>query len=251
MVVEDHIARVTIDNPPINALHPVVADEINECLTAITENQSIRVVILTGSGSHFVGGADLHYVRELDSRQAESYVLGIQAMQDSVRTLRQPVIAAINGSALGGGAELALACDLRISEEQAIFGFPEVTLGLIPGAGGTQNLPRLIALGRAKRMIFTGERISADEALSIGLVDEVVPSGEALVGAQRLAVSIARNAPRAVAAAKRAMDLGADAGLVEGHRIEAALFGPLVESDDFAEGTAAFFEKRPPTFNGN
>jgi len=239
-----------INNPPVNALHPDVSDEIVGHLTSVANDASIRVVILTGEGRHFVGGADLKYVRTLNRHQAEAYALKIQAMQDMIRTLRQPVIAAINGTVLGGGLELAMACDLRVAERQARFGLPEVTLGLIPGAGGTQNLPRLVPLGRAKRMILTGERISAEEALSLGLVDELVETGCATDAALDLARVIARNAPLAVAAAKRAVDLGAQPNLVEGHRVEAAFFGPLVESADFAEGVAAFFGKRPPEYAG-
>ncbi|GAA1851559.1 hypothetical protein GCM10009836_34430 [Pseudonocardia ailaonensis] len=248
--VEDSIATIVIDNPPVNALHPELSDEIAEILAGFARDGGIRVVVLTGTGRHFVSGADLHYVRTIGRHEAEAYALRIQAMQDCIRTLHQPVIAAINGTVLGGGLELAMACDLRIAEEQARFGQPEVTLGLIPGAGGTQNLPRLIPPGRAKRMLFTGERIAADEALRLGLVDEVVGTGEAREAATALARRIAANAPLAVAAVKRAVDLGTQPNLVEGHRIEATLFGPLVETADLAEGIEAFFAKRPPQFMG-
>jgi enoyl-CoA hydratase len=142
-----------------------------------------------------------------------------------------------------------MACDIRIADERAVFGQPEVTLGIIPGAGGTQNLPRLVPIGRAKRMLFTGERIDAQEALAIGLVDEVVAAGEVLAAARALAARIAANAPLAVAAAKRAVNLGLQMGVVDAHRLEASLFAGLVESDDFAEGIVAFFEKRPPDFH--
>lgn len=239
---------MVIDNPPVNALHPRVSSVLAEALRALGDEREIRCVVITGAGRHFVAGADLHYVRSLDRFGAERYALAIQSMQDMIRQLPQPVIAAVNGTALGGGCELAMACDMRIAEERAVFGQPEVTLGLIPGAGGTQHLPRLVPVGRAKRMLFTGERITAAEALAIGLVDEVVPDGSSLDAAMELAARISRNAPAAVSAAKRAVDLGLQAGIVEGHRIEAAMFGPMVETADFAEGTAAFFEKRPPEF---
>jgi enoyl-CoA hydratase len=241
-------AEITIDHPPVNALHPHVSDAIDEHLFTIAADTSVRCVILTGSGSHFVAGADLQYVQGLDRDAAERYVLRVQAMQDHLQLLPQPVIAAVNGTALGGGCELAMACDIRIAEERARFGQPEVSLGLIPGAGGTQNLPRLVPMGRAKRMLFTGERITARVALEIGLVDEVVADGTSMDAARSLADRIGHSAPLAVTAAKRAVNLGLQTGVVEGYRLEAALFAPLVETRDFAEGTAAFFEKRDPNF---
>lgn len=239
---------LVIDNPPVNALHPRVASALAESLAAFGADPEIRAIVVTGAGRHFVAGADLHYVRSLDRFGAERYVLAVQAMQDLMRQMPQPVIAAINGTALGGGCELAMACDIRIADRTAVFGQPEVTLGLIPGAGGTQHLPRLVPTGRAKRMLFTGERISAEEALAIGLVDEVVPEGTTREAALDLASLIAKNAPAAVTGAKRAVDLGLQAGIVEGHRIEAAIFAPLVETADFQEGYSAFFEKRQPEF---
>lgn len=246
--IAGEIATITIDNPPVNALHPKVARAIAECVKTIEQAPSVRCVILTAAGRHFVAGADLHYVTTIDRTEGERYALDVQAMQDGIGTLVQPVIAAINGTALGGGCELAMACDLRIADERATFGQPEVTLGLIPGAGGTQNLPRLVGPGRAKRLLFTGERISASDALDIGLVDEVVPTGTVLAAATTLAEIIASNAPLAVAAAKRAVNLGMQMSVLDAHRMEAALFAPLVETADLQEGAAAFFEKRPPKF---
>jgi enoyl-CoA hydratase len=169
-------------------------------------------------------------------------------MQDDIATLPQPVIAALNGTTLGGGCELAMACDIRIAEERVKLGQPEVTLGLIPGAGGTQALPRLVPLGRAKRMLFTGERITAAEAEAIGLVDEVVPTGQALERAIELGELIGRNAPLAVTAAKRAVAQGMQMSLLDANRLEATLFASLAESQDLAEGIRAFFEKRAPSF---
>lgn len=244
------MATVVIDNPPVNAFHPYVAAELAEFFDAVAKDRGVRALVLTGAGSHFVGGGDLRFVETLDKRAAEDYVLEIQAVQDRVRRMPQPVIAAVNGTALGGGCELAMVCDIRIAEEQAVFGQPEVTLGIIPGAGGTQHLPRLIPVGLAKRMIFTGERISATQANLIGLVDEVVPSGTSRSVAEALGARIGRNAPLAVTAAKRSIDLGLQTGVLEGHRIEAALFAPLVETSDFAEGIDAFFSKRTSKFRG-
>jgi enoyl-CoA hydratase len=242
------IATITIDNPPVNALHEAVSDAIRAHLDAVAERPQLRAVVLTGSGRHFVAGADLHQIQTLDRYGAERFALSVQAMQDAIGCLAQPVIAAINGTALGGGCELAMACDIRIAEEHARLGQPEVGLGLIPGAGGTQNLPRLVGLGRAKRMIFTGERIDAHEALRIGLVDEVVPTGSSLEHAHALAERIAANAPLAVSAAKRAVELGMQMSVLDGHRLEATLFASLFGSRDLAEGTQAFFDKRAPVF---
>jgi len=249
LAVVDSIATITIDNPPVNALHPEVSRDIHDCLRVAGADAAVRCVVIIGAGRHFVAGADLNYVTTIDRTEGERYALGVQAMQDTIGTIPQPVIAAINGTALGGGCELAMACDIRIADERAVLGQPEVTLGLIPGAGGTQNLPRLVGLGVAKRMVFTGERISAARALAIGLVDEVVPAGTVLDAALTLARTIAANAPLAVTAAKRSITLGMQMSVLDAHRMEATLFAPLVETDDLQEGAAAFFAKRPPTFH--
>jgi enoyl-CoA hydratase len=242
------IAEITVDNPPVNALHPDVGAALEARFEELANDTSVRCVLLTGAGRHFMAGGDIEYFPTLDRDRAERYVLRIQRMQDAIATLPQPVIAAIAGAALGGGCELAMACDIRIADEDATLGQPEVTLGLIPGAGGTQNLPRLVPLGVAKRMLFTGERIAAPEALAIGLVDAVVASGTALESARELAERIARNAPLAVTAAKRAVNLGMQMSTLDGHRVEATLFASLVETEDFKEGVTAFLEKRPPVF---
>jgi enoyl-CoA hydratase len=244
----DQLAVITVSNPPVNALHPDVAAAIEAHLREIDQDRSIRCVILTGAGKHFMAGGDIAYFPTLDRDTAERYVLGIQRMQDLIGTLAQPVIAAIAGAALGGGCELAMACDIRLAEETSTLGQPEVSLGLIPGAGGTQNLPRLVPLGRAKRLLFTGERIVAADALAIGLIDEVVPVGTVLERARALGERIAINAPLAVTAAKRAVNIGMQMGAVDAHRLEATLFASLVETADFAEGVSAFFDKRTPSF---
>lgn len=244
-------AVLTIDNPPVNALHPTVAAAIAEQAAAVGSERELRALILTGAGKHFMAGGDIEFFKTLDRSSAERYVLGVQQMQDDLAMLPQPVIAALNGTALGGGCELAMACDIRIAEEQAVLGQPEVSLGLIPGAGGTQALPRLVPLGRAKRMLFTGERIGAEEAFAIGLVDEVVPRGAALERALELAEEIGRNAPLAVTAAKRAVTLGMQMSLLDANRVEAALFSSLAETRDLEEGVRAFFERRPPDFDAS
>jgi enoyl-CoA hydratase/carnithine racemase len=242
---------VTIDSKPVNALHPDVSDEILAAVDAAARDGSVRSVVLTGTGKHFVAGGDITYFQTLTPRTAELYALRIQQMQTALQTMGAPVIAAVNGTALGGGCELMMACDIRLAEEQAVIGQPEVGLGIIPGAGGTQMLPRLIPQGIAKRLLFTGERISAREALRIGLVDEVVETGGVLVAALRLAEKINANAPRAVAAAKRAVTLGLQMSLADGLRLEASLFGALFETADVKEGVAAFLEKRKADFRGS
>jgi len=244
------IAIIAIDNPPVNLLHPKVAAQIADAVADLSGRTDVRCLVITGSGRHFVGGGDLRYVRTLDAPAAERYVRGVQEMQLGLSRLPQPVIAAVNGTALGGGCELAMACDIRVSADDALWGQPEVTLGIIPGAGGTQNLPRLVGIGRAKWLVYTGSRITAQRAMEIGLVDEVVAPDLVLDSAVALARSIAANAPLAVQAAKRAINLGMQMSIEEAHQLEATLFAPLVDSEDFAEGSAAFFRKQQAEFKG-
>jgi enoyl-CoA hydratase len=241
---------VTIDNKPVNALHPDVSTELEACMTSAAREDAVRSIVLTGAGRHFVAGGDIAFFQTLTPRTAELYALGIQRMQTLLQTITTPVIAAVNGTALGGGCELMMACDIRIAEEQAIIGQPEVGLGIIPGAGGTQMLPRLVPQGVAKKLLFTGDRIDAREAHRIGLVDEVVETGGALKAALSLAARINANAPRAVAAAKRASTLGLQMSLADGLKLEAALFGGLFETEDVKEGVNAFLEKRKADFEG-
>lgn len=248
--VRDQVAVVRVDNPPVNLLHPRVARQIGELAHGLANRDDVRCVVLTGTGRHFVGGGDLRYVRTLDPAAAEDYVRGVQDRQLGLLRLPQPVVAAVNGSALGGGCELAMACDIRVSAESAVWGQPEVGLGIIPGAGGTQNLPRLVGTGRAKLLVLTARRISAAEAHHIGLVDMVVPDDRVLDAALEVARAIAANAPLAVRAAKRAINEGVELGLEDAYRLEAGLFAPLVATADFGEGARAFFDKRPPRFSG-
>ena len=242
------VAVLTIDNPPVNALHPDVAAALAAEAARLGADAHVRAVVLTAAGDHFMAGGDIRFFQTLDRDGAERYVLGIQEMQDCLARLPQPVVAAVNGAAIGGGCELAMACDIRIADERAVFAQPEVSLGIIPAAGGTQNLARLVPVGTAKRLLFTGDRIDAHEALRIGLVDAVVPAGTVLDRARELALRIARNAPLAVTAAKRAVDIGLQTSVRDGQRLEATLFASLVETTDFREGVAAFLEKREPTF---
>lgn len=247
---QSEAAVITIDNPPANALHPLVADEILNALADIAGHAGVRGVVITGRGGFFVAGGDIAYFTELDASSAETYALRIQAMQAALQDCPLPVIAAVNGYALGGGCELMMACDMRVADEGASFGQPEVKLGLIPGAGGTQNLPRLVPLGQAKRMLFTGQRIGAARALQIGLVDEVVSAGTALQAALDMVREIAQCAPLAVAQAKRAVNLGMRMSAADALRLEAALFADLFRTADVKEGIRAFAEKRAPQFRG-
>jgi enoyl-CoA hydratase len=249
---EGDVCVVTIDNPPVNAFHPRIAEALIEVFDGLSrQSPKPRAVVLTGAGRLFMAGGDIRFFQTLDETSAERYARRIQFCQEIILHYEAPVIAALNGSALGGGCELMMACDIRIAAEDAMFGQPEVTLGVIPGAGGTQNLARLAPLGVAKRLLFTGERISAAEALRIGLVDQVVPAGAVMKEALALAHRIAKNAPLAVAAAKRAVNLGVELNLSEALRLEAQLLGALFRSHDVKEGIAAFIEKRPADFQGN
>jgi enoyl-CoA hydratase len=248
---EGEVWIVTIDNPPVNAFHPDVGEALLAAFDEIVAaSPAARAVILTGAGRFFMAGGDIRFFQTLDRVSAERYARRIQIIQEVIAHFPCPVIAALNGSALGGGCELMMACDIRIAAADALFGQPEVTLGIIPGAGGTQNLPRLVPVGVAKRLLFTGERIMADEALRIGLVDEVVPAEDVLPAALALAQRIAANAPLAVSAAKRAVNLGLELGLADALRLETSLFAELFKSSDVAEGVAAFLAKRQPTFQG-
>jgi enoyl-CoA hydratase/carnithine racemase len=248
---EGHVCVVTIDNPPVNAFHPRVAEALIEAFDALDRRgPKPRAVVLTGAGQYFMAGGDIRFFQTLDQTSAERYARRIQMCQEIILHFQAPVIAALNGSALGGGCELMMACDIRVAAEDAVFGQPEVTLGVIPGAGGTQNLPRLVPIGTAKKLLFTGERISAAEALRIGLVDEVVPTIAVMDQAMALARRIAKNAPLAVAAAKRAVNVGLELNLSEALRLEAQLLGELFRSQDVKEGVAAFVEKRPADFKG-
>jgi enoyl-CoA hydratase len=210
----------------------------------------VRAVIITAKGKAFVAGAEISSFPSLNRRTGELYALEVTALHRTIEEFDWPVIAAINGYTLGGGCELALACDIRIASRKALFGLPEVTLGLIPGAGGTQRLPRLIPMGKAKKMVFSGESIDAEEAERIGLVDQVVEPGQELLEAKKMAQRILKNGPIAVRFAKKAMNRGVQMSLSEALMMEATLFGELFETKDTKEGVRSFLEKRKPQFQG-
>jgi enoyl-CoA hydratase len=246
------IAILTIDRQKVlNALNHEVVAELDQSVEELGADSEVRGVVITGAGEKaFVAGADIAEMRDLDRKGAIRLATTGQAVLSKIERLPKPVIAAINGYALGGGCELALACDVRVAAESAKLGQPEVTLGIIPGYGGTQRLSRLVGKGKAKELIFSGSMIDAQEALRIGLVEHVVPREEVLAKAIELAKTMAGQGPLAVAAAKRAIDHGLDISLVEGLRYEADQFGDTFETKDKLEGTSAFLEKRKPSFTG-
>jgi enoyl-CoA hydratase len=243
------VALLTIDRPPVNALTTTLLLELQRAAAGFAAAPRIRVVVLTGEGKAFVAGADIVELRAMDSLHAREYAALGQSVFSSIETLPQPVIAAINGFALGGGCELAMACDIRIASETARFGLPEVSLGVIPGFGGTQRLPRLVGAGKAKELIFTGEHIDAAEAHRLGLVNRVAGPGDLLSEALSLAALIASRGPLAVRMAKQAIQLAGVDGR-EGFALEAELLGHCFATADRHEGMRSFLEKRPPTFTG-
>lgn len=250
--LEGYVATIVIDNPPVNALHPAVAEELQQAFDRLAvERPDLRAVVITGAGKHFVAGGDIKFFQTLDPVSSGHYARRIQIIQESISNYHCPVIAAVNGTCLGGGCELSMACDIRVASDRAIFGLPEVRLGIISAAGGTQNLPRLVPVGTAKRLLFTGDRVGAEEALSIGLIDIMVPHDRVGAEAKALAERIAQSAPLAVSAAKQAVNIGLDLGVHAGLRYEAELFAGLFRGKDVSEGVSAFLEKRDAEFKGH
>lgn len=248
--IRDGVALVTINRPEkLNALNAVAKRELREVMSMLRDNPAVAVVVLTGAGEKaFVAGTDIEELTSLGTQTGEVFSSEGQAVLDLIETLGKPVIAAVNGYALGGGCELAMACTLRIASDRAKFGQPEVNLGVIPGYGGTQRLPRLVGKGKALEMILTGAPIGAEEALRLGLVNSVVPSTELLAAADRLARLISTKSRPAIRLAMEAVQASAGLSLQEGQKKEAALFGKSCGTEDFHEGTRAFLEKRPPAF---
>ncbi len=249
---EDGVAVVTIDRPKVlNALNDETVAELDHCFTAIAADSSVLCVILTGGGEKsFVAGADIGELAICDVVAGRAKCDRGQSLLFKIESLPQPVIAAVNGFALGGGCEMAMACDIRLASEKAKIGQPEVSLGIIPGYGGTQRLARLVGRGKAKQMILTGDHIGAEEAHRIGLVDEVYPQEELLPKAKEIAKKIASKGPLAIKAAKEAVNLGLDVDLASGCEHEAVLFAAICASEDKTEGTNAFLEKRKAEFRG-
>jgi enoyl-CoA hydratase len=250
--VNNRIARITFNRPAVlNALNSKTLRELGDCLDEVRRDDAIRALILTGAGEKaFVAGADINELAQRTAVDGRDFALYGQEIFHRLESLGKPSIAAINGFALGGGCELALACTIRIASRSAKLGQPEVKLGIVPGYGGTQRLARLCGHGIAHEMILTGEMITAEEALRIGLVNRVVEPSELLGVAESIATKIAANAPLAVKYAMDAIERGAEMPQQEGLFLEATLFGLSCATDDMREGTRAFLEKRPPKFQG-
>ena len=239
------VGIITINRPEaLKALNSAVLDELNGCLDGIDTNV-VRAVVLTGAGSKsFVAGADIGEMSKLSPAEGEAFGKKGNDVFRKIETFPIPVIAAVNGFALGGGCEIAMSCDIRICSDNAMFGQPEVGLGITPGLGGTQRLARLIGAGMAKQLIYTARNIKADEALRIGLVNAVYPQEELLGVAKKMAVNIAQNAPIAVRACKKAINDGLDVKMDDAIVIEEKLFGSCFATHDQVEGMSAFLEKR-------
>jgi enoyl-CoA hydratase len=250
--VNNRIARITFNRPAVlNALNSKTLGELRDCFDEVRRDEGIRALILTGAGEKaFVAGADINELAQRTAVDGKDFALYGQDIFHRLESLGKPSIAAINGFALGGGCELALACTIRIASRTAKLGQPEVKLGIVPGYGGTQRLARLCGNGIAHEMILTGEMITAEEALRIGLVNRVVEPSELLGVAESIAAKLAANAPLAVKYAMDAIERGAEMPLQEGLFLEATLFGLSCATDDMREGTQAFLEKRPPKFQG-
>jgi enoyl-CoA hydratase len=251
--IDEPIGVITLNRPAVlNALRSGLLDELGEALAEMEQDPRVRAVVLTGAGEKaFAAGADIGELNALATAGSgtEQARRG-QALTRQIERMRKPVVMAINGFALGGGCELAMAGDILIASENAKFGQPEVNLGLIPGYGGSQRTTRLVGKGMAAYLCLTGEIIDAKEALRIGLVQRVVPGAELMGEAKRVASVIASKAPLAVAACKRAINNGAHLSIDDGLELEALEFGSLVNTEDIKEGTSAFLEKRKPTWKG-
>ena len=245
-------AYVTVNRPQaMNALNKATIAELIEAMGDARHDPAVKGVIVTGAGKAFVAGADINELALLDALTAERSTAVGQGLMSLVESLGKPVIAAVNGFALGGGCELAMACTIRIASEHAKFGQPEVKLGVIPGYGGTQRLPRLVGKGRALQLILTGDLIDANEALRIGLVNEVVPADALMARAQQILDAIVANAPLATRLALEAVNRGLNAPLPEALVIERTMFAVCASSEDKREGTSAFLAKRKAAFQGH
>jgi enoyl-CoA hydratase len=246
----DGIALITINNPQVlNAMTVASYELLEQMLAGLETDSSVGVVLLTGAGDKaFVAGGDIRYLASLGVEGGREIALLAHRVYDRIESLAKPVVAVINGYALGAGCELAMACDLRIAAAHARLGQPEVKLGIIPGFGGTQRLPRLVGKGRAKELIFTGEMIDAMEAWRIGLVNRVVPAERLLEEARAVAATMLDKSASAIRIAKEAIDNGLEMDFARATRFEADLFGLCFATADAREGLTAFVEKRPPKF---
>ncbi len=247
------VATLTFNRPAaLNAMNAAMLGELDQAIDELASDETVRSIIVTGSGTRaFIAGADIRELRAVESPLAgEAFARAGHRVLSKLRDMDKPTIAAINGFALGGGCEVALSCDVRIAAENTRIGLPEIRLGIIPGWGGTQLLPRLLGSGRAALLILTGDPVDAAEAYRVGLVDRVVPADKLPAEAQQLAAALAERPPLSVRAAKRAMRFAHEGPLSAGRDLEIALFGGLFSTEDRIEGTSAFLEKRTPVFKG-
>ncbi|BFU92890.1 MAG: putative enoyl-CoA hydratase [Nitrospira sp.] len=247
--IEEGVALVTLNHPPVNALTPELLTELNVTFDSLAKDEAVKAVVLTGAGRFFVAGADIRVLASIPSSvEGQEMARHGQAILSKIENCEKPVIAAINGSCLGGGLELAMCCHIRLAAEGARLGQPEINLGIMPGFGGTQRLPRLIGQSKALELILTGEPLSAREAMNLGLVSQVTPLDDLLRQAQGLARTMAAKSQVALRASLRAIRQGSELNLSNGLDLEARLFGTLCDTEDRKEGTAAFLEKRQPRF---
>ena len=247
--VEKGIAYITVNRPEaLNALNTDVLTDLKNVFTWVNDAEEVKIAILTGEGKAFVAGADIAQMSKLSVQGGRDMSIKGQRVMNLIEEIDKVVIAAVNGFALGGGCELAMACDIRVASEKAKFGQPEVNLGIIPGFGGTQRLPRLVGTGMAKYLITTGEMISADEACKIGLVEKVVPADDLIAEATKIAELIMTKAPIAIKMAKHAINTGMKMDVTTGVAYEAEAYVSTFASDDRVEGMTAFVEKRPAEF---
>lgn len=249
--VEGQIGILTINRPEVlNALDAETYDEIDRAVDEVNANKEIRVLLVTGAGKVFVAGADISFLRGLTGPQARYFSDRCGRTMRKMELMPIPVIGVVNGFALGGGCELALACDFRIASEGAQLGLPEVSLGVMPGCGGNMRLTSLVGAGRAREMIYTAARIDADEAYRIGLVNHVFPVETLMDEAKKIAMKIIKNAPRSVEYSKYVIDQGLNMSIDSAMRVEADMFGMCCATADKNEGTDAFLQKRVPEYHG-
>jgi enoyl-CoA hydratase len=248
----DGVALVTINRPEaLNAMNADMLEELSEAVDRVENDDEARVLVITGTGRAFIAGADIAHMSALTPQQAKEWSELGQRTVGKLESMKKPVIAAVNGYALGGGTELALACDIRVASDKAVFGQPEVKLGMIAGFGGTQRLPRLVGSGRAKEMLFTGDHYDAETACKMGLVNKVVPADGLLDYCLDMAKRIASRGAQAVRFSKEAVNHGQDMDLEKALHLESDLYGLVFSTDEPREGCSAFLEKREPKWTSS